>query len=174
MIWPRHTLAPAITISPWSWESLGAEPAIDITSPGSAVWPAANRAILIPFRPSSRYLARRMFVHNGATVSGNIDLGIYNDDGTLLVSSGSTAQAGVSVMQYVDITDTWLAPGAYYLALAVDNTTATVFRGLASVMVGRIAGMLQATTAFPLPARPTLETVASAYLPVIGVTSRTV
>jgi hypothetical protein len=57
-----------------------------------------------------------MLVLNGATASGNMDVGIYDYAGTRLVSSGSTAQSGTSAFQDFDITDTLLGPGIFYLA----------------------------------------------------------
>lgn len=61
--------------------------------------------------------------------SGNVDVGIYDDDGasgsagTRLVSAGSTA-CPVSGAALIAITSTTLAPGMYWAALEFDNGTA--------------------------------------------------
>lgn len=140
----------------------------------SAVWPAANRAIYVPFYLVERMTATKMFVSNGAAVSGNIDLGIYNAAGTRLVSSGSTAQSGTATAQVVDITDTVLEPGTYYMALAIDNTTATTLRNGGAAILLKGMAFAQQASAFPLPATATLAAVASAYTPFFGVSFRTV
>ena len=161
------------TISP---ESLGLR-AVGITNAGiaSAVWPSSNLAIFIPFTLPEASLALAMFSYNGATASGNLDVGLYKADGTRIVSMGSTAQAGTSALQTLDITDTTLPGGELlYLAMAMDNTTGTTFRLTGSSNVGqlRACGVMQMATAFPLPATATFATLTSNYAPVVGVAFR--
>jgi len=67
-----------------------------------------------------------MGVYNGATVSGNFDIGIYDDQQNLIAHSGSTAQAGTTQWQVVAVSAAF-DPGVYYMALAFDNTTATTY-----------------------------------------------
>jgi hypothetical protein len=93
------------------------------TGLGSATFVAANRAIFQPFRVAEPCVIKQLYVHNGATASGNIDVGVYSMDGTQLVSTGSTAQSGTSNLQVFDVTDTLIGRGAYYVAVAMDNTT---------------------------------------------------
>lgn len=135
---------------------------------GSAVWTAANRAIFVPFRLTRAKPVTKLFAHNGATASGNLDIGIYTIDGTRIVSTGSVAQSGTNVCQVIDITDTLLGDGDYYLALAMDGTTGTVFRAAPQATRLRTAGVLQQASAFPLPATATFAAVASAFLPFFG------
>jgi hypothetical protein len=66
-------------------------------------------------------------------VAGNIDVGIYADDGdakpgSLLVSAGLTAQSGTNSVQFDDCTDTALAAGRYWLALFGAVDAAMAFR----------------------------------------------
>jgi hypothetical protein len=143
----------------------------------SAVWPAANTAIYIPFVVHQEMIAVKMGISNGATVSGNVDIGIYDDQQNRLVSKGSTAQSGVSAIQSFDITDTTLLPGIYFMALNMDNVTGTVIRwtmgvagvsggfGIYNQTVGAVT--LPATAAF---AAPTLN----GFIPSLFVTARTV
>lgn len=131
-------------------------------------WPAANDAIFEPvtlFRP---VLVKRLFSHNGSAVNGNIDMGIYTVDGARIVSIGSTAQAGTSVLQFFDIADTYLSPGRYYLAVAMSSTTGRVARTTPSIIRLQHAGVLKMATALPLPTVATFATVTAAFLPTIG------
>ncbi len=144
----------------------------NLGTPASAVWPLANRAIFVPFRLSRSIVAVKLFIFNGTVVSGNVDVGLYDEFGTKLVSKGSTAQAGTSALQAFDITDTRLGPGLFYLAVALDTGTGTLFRAALAVQLLRVMGCAQMASAFALPAAATLATVSSAYLPVAGLSTR--
>ena len=138
-----------------------------------AAYPTANTAIYIPFRTAVPLIATAMYIHNGATVSGNFDLGIYTDDGTRLVSSGSTAQSGISTLQVVDITDTLLGSGlVFYMAVSFDNTTATVGKIAISAVRGRVVGIAEEASAFALPATATFAVFTQTMAPHIGITTR--
>lgn len=166
---------PSVNIATLSPLSIGPEMSFAVVGTGgSAVWPSANRALFFPFYLGARMTATKIAWINGAAVSGNCDAGIYDLAGTRLVSSGSTAQAGTSAIQTVDITDTILSPGTYYMALAVDNTTAAFMRVGPNALLLAGAGVAQMATAFPLPDPATLAVVAAAYLPYMGVSFRTV
>lgn len=142
---------------------------------GSAVWPSANRAIFVPFTVDEDYTVVKMGLANGAAVSGNVDLGIYDSSFTRLVSTGSTAQSGTTQMQSFDVTDTDLSPGWYYMALAVSNTTAQVFCLNPSAFEAFMGGVgcFQQAAALPLPSTATPAAVSSNYLPWFGMTART-
>lgn len=146
-----------------------------IDAHASAVWPAANRAIYIPFELDRAMLVTQMYCQNGATTAGNVDVGIYAGDGTRRVSSGSTAQSGTNAVQTFDITDTWLGPGVYYMALASDSGSATFFRlahGAPNDWL--VWGGLQQAAAFPLPATATFAVNTTIYLPAFGLTGQAV
>lgn len=176
--WPNSNLFPLVTITPWSLESLG--PLIAAVggnaSPGAAAaWPASNTALFVPFLVLAPCLIVKMASFNGGTVSGNIDVGIYDERGTKLVSSGSTAQAGTNAWQSFDITDTLLGVGRFYLATAIDNTTGTLFRAtVASAVLLSTTGVCQMASAFPLPATVTLATLTANTIPNVIATGRLV
>ena len=109
-----------------------------------------------------------MWVVNGATASGNLDVGIYTEDGTRLVSIGSTAQSGTTALQFFNITDTFLSPGNYYMACAMDGTTGTTRRHSPALERCIAAGLIKGATSFPLPATITFATMTAAYIPQIG------
>lgn len=141
----------------------------------TTVWPLANRAIFVPFRIKGRINVAQLFSSNGAAVSGNIDLGIYAIDGTRILSKGSTAQAGTSALQALDVTDKFIAAGSYFFACALDNTTGTLL-ALASGTLGLtiLTGCYQMASAFPLPATATFAALTSDYVPAIGLTQESV
>lgn len=158
-------------INTMSFEAIGAS--IIGFSWTSLAWPTTNTAIFIPFRIAYPITIVKMFWYNGATVSGNIDTGIYNSEGTRLVSIGSTAQATINVIQVVDITDTTLEPGLYYMALAADNTTST-FRMLNALAVqSRSFGVYSVATSFVLPSSVTYAGAITNPIPLIGLTTKT-
>lgn len=144
--------------------------------PSASVWPSANLAIFVEFNISQPFLAKLMGCVNGGTVSGNVDMGIYDYSKTRLVSKGTTAQSGASAIQTFDITDTLLNPGTYYMAMAVDNVTGqfnATTGGDASLW--RVCGVQQAASSFVLPAGPvTFANPGQAYMPTIAIMGTTV
>lgn len=162
---------PTVTITPFSIESIG----LSMGSPASGAYPASNRAIYIPFRIEIDITVAKLFCLNGATASGNIDMGIYRGNGERVITTDSIAQVGTNVIQEFGIADTKLAPGSYYLAVAMDNTTGTLFRvQTGNLQQLRPTGVAQQAAAFALPSSFTLAAIASNYLPIIGLTTRTV
>lgn len=143
---------------------------------GATTLGGANEATFTQFLVRHPIVVNRITLTIG-TSSGNIDVGIYDDDGaggapsTRLVSAGSTPcpAAGAAA---ITVTETELAPGRYWAALAADNLTATF-------QFGRIAGGTIALTpnrytraaSFPLPATatsPTASTAQDVYLAIPG------
>ncbi|HEY6021437.1 MAG TPA: T9SS type A sorting domain-containing protein [Candidatus Paceibacterota bacterium] len=132
----------------------------------------ANLARFFPFYKVAPATFARAFVFNGATVSGNIEIGIYDAKGRK-VTSVSAAQAGASVMQLIDITDFTLYPGMYYLAMAMDNGTGTVKSSNApSAAHLGFAGAFEMAAAYPLPATATFALPTTSVLPYFGFTQR--
>lgn len=93
-----------------------------------------------------------------ANASGNIDVGIYDDDGTSgapatkLVSLGSTTCPATGARAFT-LASTILSPGRYWAALAADNAVAT-FKTLDHASVSAFP-LFETTyrkaTSFPLP-----------------------
>lgn len=143
----------------------------------SGVWATANAARLHPITLSKQVTVYQMATLNGTAVSGNIDIGIYDNNLNRLVSAGSTAQAGISSVQTFDVTDTVLPAGDYYLAISMDNTTGTVFRNINATTVTMFSyGVAYKLSSFPLPATLTsLGQSSGSFVPfVAAVTSGTV
>lgn len=177
---PSSQLPILTTVHPWSMEAIGHYLVASgaggaMASHSSKVWQSANRAYLFPFTTHRPELALQLWVSNGAAVSGNIDIGIYNSDGTRIVSTGSTAQAGISTIQAVTVS-AWLPAGLLYLALVLDNTTGTTQTCTAAGTIDRFGiGHAEVASAFPLPATLTLaQAVNMTQTPFFGLSTNAV
>jgi len=171
------TIAPIVTASPIHVLGNAAMGGHMFGSAGtffaSIAWPTGNLAMYYPFRIPYAVTVTGIQILNGASVSGNVDVGIYSAEGTRIASSGSTAQAGASSIQTIALTSTILAPGQYYIALAFDNSTGTTaITALATFQFARAYGVLKQATAFPLPATAVFAactTTTDRQIPMIGV-----
>lgn len=119
-------------ITPHSKEALGGAGARALQGAAwasSAAWPSVNLVFLFPFTlwTPTRFLS--LFATNGATATGNRDVGVYDDGGgtttiNRLVSTGPQALSGTSVPD-PDAIDIILGEGDYFAALLADSTSAT-------------------------------------------------
>lgn len=131
-------------------------------------WPSANLAIFIPIRLALPVVVYKLVIGAGTTAAGNFDVGIYDASGNRLVSSGATAK-GAATAHVLNITDTLIGPGLYYLAMAADGTNnymMLVPSGTSPVPVQkmRLSGIMGMATAYVLPA---VATFAAANFPLI-------
>lgn len=173
---PQLWLPAPFFISSFSLESLGI-PICGVTanSPASAAWASSNRTVYVPVRPFQDILVKRMFVLNGATVGTNtVTVALYSSDTshlpvTRLVTASATSAGTVNTCQYFDITDTTLTGGVlYYMAMAINGTTATTFRTSLGVEARHL--FFTGTTNCPDPATP--AAAAANNLPVFGLDLR--
>jgi hypothetical protein len=136
--------------------------------------PTADTALYFPIFLPWPYPVKRVFWVNGSTASSNIDVGIYSRGFTRLYSTGSTAQSGASVPQYVTPSSVvWLAPGGYYLALTCSGTTnrlwgVTAFSAT-NLRAGGVFMSSHAPGALPATVTPVLNTKAS--MPMFGISN---
>jgi len=136
-----------------------------------AAWPANNRALYVPVRLPMAALVARMLLANAGNITGNVDLGVYDEAGTRLTSAGSTARSGVNTVQYLDVTHVQIGPGVYYLGIVASSTVGTFNAIVTTVAINRIEGVLaEDLGATTLPATMTGVTVTQAYVPVFGFT----
>ena len=154
------------------WDTLGRGNLGALTSAG---YVSANLGLFFPVRLQWEFQVNRVFVTNGGTASGNFDIGIYSAGLTRIYSTGSTAQVGTNVNQYVTpATPFKLPPGSYYLAIVMNGTTNTAFRTTGPTAQDfRSVGCFQMASAFALPATATPATYANAYAPLFGITKTT-
>ncbi len=91
-----------------------------------------------------------------------------------LISAGSTAMAGASVIQSVAAAYL-LTPDSYYMAMSCSSATATFLMiQTATALELRTMGVAQQATALPLPATFTLAAMAQTSLPLFGICSQSV
>lgn len=165
----------SIVIHPYSWQSgVGAAShAGAIAAPASATWPAANIGIFVPFVIPEPVTFTKMFWLNGSAAGGNWDVGIFDESGNLKVAAGTTVGSGNSLYQTVDITDTALSRGRWYMGICCDSITAN--RAFAAVPTAGILqglGVVQDSACAPplsTNANPaTYAAMAQAFLPMFG------
>lgn len=180
LIYPREGDYYPRFISPASEFSQGPElnqhgSHADISFATAAVWPAANRAIAFAFYAPCNFTVVDAWCFNGATINGNIDIGIYDSSFVRVVSTGSIAHAGASAIQTVALTDTKLYGGSnYWMAMASDSASATFFRDTSTATsLSRTGAWQQANGSVVLVDPATPATVASAYIPLFGFTTET-
>jgi len=165
---PRGLIIPA--------HSLG-QPMADIArlfvgTPVSAVWPAANRAVYIPFLVQSRQcVVTQLFFYLDVFSAANYDIGIYDATKKRVVSMGSTAVPNTpATMVLANIADTALLPGQYWLGMVVSvAATLTVFRHATANYLAVASGMQQeALGSTVLPDPPTFANLSSSFQPICG------
>jgi hypothetical protein len=158
-------------ITPWHPWSVGSVLATTYpTAPSSGAWPSANRAYYYPLCLPQQVLVRRVFWFNGTAVSGTTSVAVYSEAGTQIVTTGSVSGSGTSAIQFVDITDTLLPAGRYYMAISCSNGTQAFTRVAGNIVTARFSGCLEQATAHPCPSSMTGVVVASGdqYFPLFG------
>lgn len=88
-------------------------------------WGTQYRAIYVPVRIPSAVTVVELAYGCQSTATGNVDIGLYTASGSKLISTGSTAKSTSTAVISVDVTDTSITAGLYYLALNNDTTTDT-------------------------------------------------
>ena len=149
---------------------------MNTVAPASTAWPAANRALFIPIRVPRRVIVYKLVTGAGATATGNFDVGIYDIGGNRIIASGATAK-GASVEHIINITDTAIGPGLYYLAMSADGTNnyAMISPGGSTPVPeqkNRLAGVLQMASAYVLPSTATFAACSTIPIPVIAAYTR--
>lgn len=165
----------SIGISPYSPEALGlGVRAMSGSGAPSAAYPVANLSISYPIRVGEVTTFIQGWVANGATASGNWDVGIYDDDGTRLGSTGSVAQSGTSALQAANLTSAvTVTPGKYRVVLAASATTLTFNEITTIAAVASALGIEQMATNFPLGTTFTPAAFAQTLFPVFGLSRKT-
>lgn len=130
-------------------------------APASTLW-VANQAVYMPVSIPWQYPVARVFWVNGSAASSNADFGIYTPGGLKIYSTGSTAQSGASVPQYVTPgTPFLLDAGTYIFAWACNGTTNRAFAWAPTAATGAASGCMTQASAFALPSTATFATYGS-------------
>lgn len=140
-------------------------------NPAAVAWPTADKALFFPFELFEPTRFVRLYTYN-STVSGNADIGIYTEDGTRIVSTGSVALSGTNTTQSHTI-DVTIGPGRFYMGLAHDGVSTSFYFaaaiGGARQHAPRMLGLREMAAAFPLPATATLTAyTATNTFPIFG------
>lgn len=145
----------------------------------SALW-AANKPMAFGFVLDEAFTVYQLGWINGNSPGGNADIGIYDASWNRKVSAGSTACAGAATWQFVDVADTALAPGSYYLAFNKDDAVASRLTGYSNSQFQTVMALAEAmdsgTSQFPLP-DPLASMIVAAvatFAPVLAVALRAV
>lgn len=152
-------------------------------SPTSAAWPTADKAFFFPIVLNYPAVVTEFLWVNGATVNAsyNIDVGLWiaNDadssTGTLLCSTGSTAQGTASVVQAAapSAGNYTIGAGLYWCGMTVDTTSATISRASTAGAITSCQGWKSKTSAtIPLSTSYptiTLATNDAAFCPHFGI-----
>lgn len=160
MNYPTNIYNPLPLLSTVSPQSIGTQlrESQSSLSTASKSYPTANKAFFYPFVLKTPILVKMMFVANGTNASQTRDIGIYDKNGTRIVSAGSTAGSGTSTLQTFDVTDTTIGPGLFYFAFVSSGTTNSFLSINCSVVIQQMMGMFEMASAFPLPATATFAT----------------
>ena len=158
-------------VSLWTDGWMAMSEGLVATGPTSGTWEAANRGVWFPVSVPSVCVVRRMWWANGATVTGNVEAGVYLDGGhkpgAKLITTGSVGQATTNAIQFGDITDTTLTPQLYWLFISCSSTSATFFRSAGVSTLDAYVGMDQDSIgpgSSPSTATPVERQSANVYL----------
>ncbi len=162
--------APAI-IHSFSQEALGVSPVVGSNFGSSTTWGVTNWSEYVPFIVSSPMVVTTMGVFNGASVSGNLDIGVYDDQANRITHSGSTAQSGTNAWQSVAVAGVTLQPGIYYMALNFDNTSARYFAIFGSSLTRAMGMLLDFGSTLVLPTTATWVVETNGVIPMMCVST---
>lgn len=180
MLTPGYAEPVPPMVNAWTFGWGTTDEAVAGAVPASATWESANRAVYYPIWVPTPCVARRVYWANGATTTGGatIEVGLYSTSGYkpgAKVVSGSATQGTASEVQFVDITDTTLTPGLWWLAVTASSTTnTTLFRGqFGSASMDELFRFDEAS-ANPLPSTATPVESNASNLWVIGFSTTTI
>jgi hypothetical protein len=172
--WPVRLIVPpqrgVISVTQSLGQPVGMISRFFMGPPSAAAWPAANRALYLPFLIEQPCVCTQLWFYMGAQ-AGNYDMGIYDATKKRLVSMGSTTvPANTNSMALANIADTALSPGHYWLGIVMSTvTTLTVFRYATNLLLAQSIGVQQeALGSTVLPDPPTFANPANSFTPVCG------
>ena len=98
-------------------------PDAPLAATSSVATQTSSTTFISPFTVSGPVTATGcFFIANGVT--NKVDCGIYNSNGTLLASAGSTAMLSANTLQTLNFTTAVsLSPGIYYTAIGINNAS---------------------------------------------------
>lgn len=144
---------------------------LNVSNPASTAWGTANLGIFVPFWCPTVFKFTVFTWRNGATISGNLDVGVYSWDGTKIITLGSTAQAaGANAIQTGTVASTTLSINKYWLGMSLSSTTGTIYCDPAvNVGLACALGVFNQASVLPLPSTLTLVNPTSVNIPDITI-----
>lgn len=142
-----------------------------VGNPVAMTWPAANRAIYIPFELSSALAVQRLMICNNFAPAGTVDLGVYSLAGVRLVSTGALARVGGSLNQHYAAAVNLTGPGWYYIGAVCTSVAVGITAGvqMSSAADAQSRGVKQENVGGPtLPANMTPVAITTAVIPNLG------
>lgn len=132
--------------------------------------PVTTEAYLCEVQIPSRCIAQGIGVFNGSDVTGNIILGLYDNNGVQIALTAATAGSGTDAYQRIPFAGVSieLQPGTYYVASMYSSGTArynthTIGNFGAGKLTGLTTMILPATIAVPSTFTTALGNVATLY-----------
>ena len=123
------------------------------TAASTSTWQTANSGLFYGLTLTTETTFGTAWVSNGTVASGSLDIALYGATFSRVASTGSSLMSGTEGTQNIALSSSYTAaPGNYWIALAVNNTSATF-----NVMSPGGSGLMDAykyyqTSVFPLPA----------------------
>lgn len=167
---PNYRLPNLPTITPFHEASLGSLTRYLAGTAFASATAGSQVAQFFPWVVEMPITIVKGFVMNGASVNGNVDVGVYDHEFNRLVSMGATAQAGTTAIQSLDITDTTIDPGRYWLAFLCSGTGTVHAKLSTDEIILPVFPLLEMTgqTALPATATAAKNTQASPIIPLFG------
>lgn len=157
------------TITPWSPECLGIVFAsMGITAPiASSAWVGSGVGLFIPFELSNPVVVTGGFYY-AQSGTATVDIGVYRSNGTRIVSKGPTTMA--AGFQALDLTDTLVFPGRYYIGFSSSLLSASFMRANLPAPIPAALGVKQAASVSTLPATASWSDTTATFVPAVGLT----
>jgi hypothetical protein len=136
----------------------------------SQTWGTNNLIVYVPMPVRQRAIAVKLWFGSGTVGTGNVQMGLYDQPGTQLVETTSVAKITSLDEQVMDITDTTIGPGLYYVALWASVSTDTFFCAQPAAPGPAAYGVRTETNAGGPPATATWAVPQTqAFIPMVGI-----
>jgi hypothetical protein len=116
----------------------------------------ANKARYLSIYLPMPVVVDRLFVLNGGTATGNVDIGIYEMESNVrLISTGAVAMSGTNTVQIISITPVLLKAGKYWLGISHSSGSGTFFALSIGATSTEVLVLKEELSAHPLPSTAT-------------------
>lgn len=159
-----------VTITPWSAEAFGSRMPTLATNLTATAWPTTNKSIFYPFFTEEPVTFATLFLYTGATVTNNVDVGIFDITGKKIISTGTKA-ASASTLNLWTVASTTIGVGTFYFGVACAGTATTMFGYAGTNQFLRYHGCLEMASNFVLGDATFAQTSAT-FIPLVGLSTR--